>query len=590
MSSSDPSSNLAHLFDQARRLVRRSEEYLDDWKDGRAALDDVEPLLLALKKLDELLRDGTEVAAGVVRGDRGHDAPTPSSRVAAILEVTRALAHTLDEDALREIIMDLVIQYSKAERGVLFLTEPGGGLTIRAARNVDHTTIPSAEREISQTIVDRVRTSGEALLVPNALDDASLRLKESVLSLRILSVLAAPLRLQAEIVGVVYLESRSVKGLFTEDDRSFLQLFCEQAAIALGHARVFQEARQSERRLTEENARLRAEMSTRHSFNGIIGRSRPMQEIYGLVERVGPKRVNVLIRGENGTGKELVARVIHFAGSSGPFISMNCAAIPETLIESELFGIEKGTATGVDARPGKFEVASGGTLFLDEVGDMSLVVQAKLLRVLQEKEIERVGGRKPIKVDVRIIAATNIDLETAISEKRFREDLYYRLNVVDITLPPLRDRVEDIPLLASQFVRRLSDEFQAEDRRLTPAALECLCRYEWPGNVRQLENALSRAIVLSQTPELGVDLLPADIRAAGRDAIGPDPAGSGTLEDLERSAVVHALEKHGWIQTRAALDLGISERNLRYKMQKFGIRRPEGGRGGLSGSSATLAR
>jgi len=580
----------SHQIDQARRLVRRAREYLEDWHEGRASLDDVEPLKLALEKLDRILGETLEaLAVPVSKSPDDEPAQEAAVRLAALLEVTRALSHVLEEDALLERIMDLVVEHSNAERGFLFLARPDGSMAIRAARNVDHTTIPSAEREISQTIVQRVRSAGEPLLVPNALDDVSLRLKESVLSLRILSVLAAPIRVRGEVFGVVYLESRSVKGLFSKEDLSFLVTFTEQAAIAIETSRLYQEAKRAERLLTEENAKLRAEMSSRHSFNGIIGRSRPMQEIYELVSRVGPKRVNVLIRGENGTGKELVARVIHYAGSAGPFVSVNCAAIPETLIESELFGIEKGTATGVDARPGKFEVASGGTLFLDEVGDMSLVVQAKLLRVLQEKEIERVGGRKPIRVDVRIIAATNVDLETAISDKRFREDLYYRLNVVDLTLPPLRERTEDIPLLASQFVKRLATEFEAPDRHLTPAALECLCRYDWPGNVRQLENVLSRAIVLSQTPELDVGLLPADVQAAGNDATRGVPLGAGTLEDLERSAVVHALEKHGWVQTRAAQDLGISERNLRYKMQKFAIRRPEGGRSAL-GSSSAVAR
>jgi transcriptional regulator with GAF, ATPase, and Fis domain len=580
VSAIDPAPSLQQLHERARRLLMRAQEYLDELAGDELPGQGVEPVKRALTKLDQLLAEGSQTVRAEIQAA---GAPLPESsdgaRVHAILEITRALSHVMEVDPLLELIMDLVIEHSKAERGFVVLFDAGDEWQIRAARNIDHTTIPEAEREISRSIIERIRRDGEALVVPNALEHSQFGMQESVLALHILSVLAAPISAQGKPQGVVYLESRSVESLFNADDLAFLKVFSAQAGIALQNARAYEEARRAERRLQDENLRLRAELARRHGFQGIIGRSPRMRDVYALIERIAPTPVSVLIRGENGTGKERVARVIHYNSprGRGPFVSVNCAAIPETLIESELFGIEKGTATGVGERPGKFEVAHGGTLFLDEVGDMSLVTQAKLLRVLQEREIERVGGRKPVPVDVRIIAATNTDLDAAIREKRFREDLYYRLNVVTVTLPPLRERVEDIPLLAIHFLEELGKEFELPGRRLSPEALDRLAAYSWPGNVRELENVISRALVLCDSDDIGVEVLPVEVQRSGGGAVAPLALRGATLENLERAALVQALERNGWVQTRAAVDLGLSERNLRYKMRKFGIRRPGGG-------------
>ncbi len=574
-------SSLRNLLEEAQRLLGAATEDLDRRAGGRPE-EDVEPVRKVLSRVGRLLGEGAASLAAAAETAVSATAREAAQRqIQAVLEITRSLAHVREVDALFELIMDLVIQHSKAERGFLVIAEPGEETRFRAARNIDHETIHEAEREISRSVIDQVLSSGEPLLVRNALADQSLGLQESVVSLGILSVLAAPITLHGKVQGVVYLESRSVQGLFNEEDLAFLRLFCEQSALALENARAYEQAREAETRLAEENRQLRTELVQRHSYQGIIGRSPRMQSVYQLMERVAVTPISVLVRGENGTGKEKVARVIHYNSprANGPFVTVNCAAIPETLIESELFGIEKGTATGVDARPGKFQVADGGTLFLDEIGDMSLVTQAKLLRVLQEREIERVGGRKSIRVDVRIIAATNTDLENAIREKRFREDLYYRLNVVSVILPALRDRAEDIPLLIAHFLERLGEELGMPHKCLSGEAVDCLCRYSWPGNVRELENVISRCLVLSDDPEIGVDLLPAKIREAG---LGDGPrmrVGEATLVDLERAALCDALEKHGWVQTRAASALGLSERKLRYRMKKLGIRRPDGRNG-----------
>jgi Nif-specific regulatory protein len=312
-----------------------------------------------------------------------------------------------------------------------------------------------------------------------------------------------------------------------------------------------------------------------------------MQEVFEAVARVSPSHATVLLRGESGTGKELIARAIHVQGprAGGPFIKLNCAALPETLLESELFGHERGAFTGaVQARKGRFELADGGTLFLDEIGDMPLGTQAKLLRVIQEKRFERLGGTRTLTVDVRIIAATNRHLERAVAEGTFREDLYYRLNVLPIVLPPLRDRREDIPALVEHFLGRFNAE-NDKQVRITGRTLQAFLEYPWPGNVRELENVIERLVVLAHRNLVLPEDLPQVITAAaavagpgGRgpgERRGPRDAGGemgGTrLRDMEREAILAALDRAGGVQARAAEYLGITPRQIRYRLRKFGI-------------------
>ncbi len=303
----------------------------------------------------------------------------------------------------------------------------------------------------------------------------------------------------------------------------------------------------------------------------LIGESPSMQQVLSVVHRVAPAPWTVLIAGETGTGKELIARLIHLLSprKAEPFIELNCAAIPENLFESELFGHEKGAFTGAAARRrGVFELAHGGTLFLDEVAELPLTVQAKLLRALQEKTVIRVGGEKGIPVDVRIIAATNRDLRTMVSEGAFREDLYFRLNVIEVELPPLRRRKEDIPLLVDFFLKRYGHSRVSFDSR----AMGRLLKYNYPGNIRELEHIIQRTITLARRRIIVEGDLPEEIRGyRGRSGEG---GLSEQLAEFERKLLLEALEKHGWVQTRAAESLGISERVLRYKMEKAGIRKP----------------
>jgi DNA-binding NtrC family response regulator len=336
----------------------------------------------------------------------------------------------------------------------------------------------------------------------------------------------------------------------------------------------------SERRsLIRENAELREQLIERYTFDEIAGTSHAMEEVLNLAGRVAKSNATVLLRGESGTGKELIARAVHFHSlrADRPLIKVNCAALPETLLESELFGHEKGAFTGATARRiGRFEAADGGTLFLDEIGDISPGVQVKLLRVLQEKEFERLGGNATIKTDVRLIAATNRDLEAAIREGGFREDVYYRLNVVTISLPPLRERKEDIPALLDHFLRRYSAENRKDIQGVSAEARDLLMRYSYPGNVRELENIIERAVVLSRTGIVTTADLPLHIRSAEtEEKICVNKKGSSltdTLDTVERGLIIDALKDAGGIQTRAAEKLGISERVLRYKLKKYRIK------------------
>lgn len=337
--------------------------------------------------------------------------------------------------------------------------------------------------------------------------------------------------------------------------------------------------------LEREVKQLRAQVVQRYAFHNLIGKSQGMQEIYAKIEQVSDSRTTVLISGESGTGKELVAKAIHYNSSrrDRPFIALNCAALPETLIESELFGHEKGSFTDATARRvGQFELANSGTLFLDEIGDLSPITQAKLLRVLQEREFTRIGGVQPIKVDVRIVAATNKNLDELVRKGQFREDLYYRINVIALYLPPLRERGEDIPLLAKHFLAKRVEEESRPHIEFGKDALELLTRYPWPGNVRELENIIEQAFIWSQnSAQIMLEHLPMILKSDSRSSSLRDDtlAGRMSLEkavmEFEREIILDALKRTNYVQTHAANLLGISRRMLKYRMDTLGIGRPD---------------
>ena len=331
------------------------------------------------------------------------------------------------------------------------------------------------------------------------------------------------------------------------------------------------------RSLRQENQELKKELGQRYSFAGLIGKSKEMQAIYDLIEKVAASRANVLISGESGTGKELVARALHYHSErrEQPFVPINCGAIPENLLESELFGHEKGAFTGATVqKPGLFEVADGGTLFLDEIGELPQMMQVKLLRVLQERELRRVGGTRNLPIDVRLVAASNKDLAAEVARGAFREDLFYRINVVPLHLPPLRERRGDIPLLLEHFYRQLTDK---ETLRVSEGAMRRLLDYPWPGNIRELENVVERCMVLDQGDELREESLPPQLQVAVQ--------GGGTLDQLpatgldldaylggiEKALLLKALEQSGGVRKQAASLLGITFRSIRYRLAKFDL-------------------
>jgi Nif-specific regulatory protein len=328
------------------------------------------------------------------------------------------------------------------------------------------------------------------------------------------------------------------------------------------------------RQLSEENVRLRRELKNHFNIHNMVGTSNAMKEVYRLIEQVANSNATVLLRGESGTGKDLVAHAIHYNSlrAEKPFVKVNCTALPDTLLESELFGHEKGAFTGASERKlGRFEIAHGGTLFLDEIGDFSLNLQVKLLRVIQFKEFERVGGLETIKTNVRIVVATHKNLEEQIKEGLFREDLYYRINVFPIYMPPLRDRKDDIMLLADHFLEKTAAENNKDISRISTPAIEMLTRYHWPGNIRELENCIERAVLLCNEDVIRSEHLPPSLQMIKKDESVARRTLNEIIENKERELIVDALKKFDGHQRKTARELGVSERILGYKIKKYNI-------------------
>jgi transcriptional regulator with GAF, ATPase, and Fis domain len=386
------------------------------------------------------------------------------------------------------------------------------------------------------------------------------RIAGSELGLAFAEVLIAPCLWREELVGMVVVadkEVRSGRASFDVEDVTFLRSLALLAAPAIASCRQLEEIERQRQVLEEENRALRVESGEEAN---LVGQSPTFRRVLELVQRVAPSDVTVLLRGESGTGKERIARLLHALSPrrDGPFIPLNCAAVPETLLEAELFGIERGVATGVNARIGKFELANGGTLFLDEVGDLSPVLQGKLLRVVQEREVERVGGRQRLRVDVRLVTATHRDLEAMMAEGAFRQDLYYRLRVVELVLPPLRERREDVPLLAYHFIRLHGRRLGREGSVLSRPALELLLRHEFPGNIRELENVLEASVALAEGRRIDAK----DIEFALGTREREETAAAGSLAEVVKTHVLRTLERCRGNRSAAARELGINRSTL----------------------------
>jgi transcriptional regulator with GAF, ATPase, and Fis domain len=450
-----------------------------------------------------------------------------------------------------EALLDAVIDVVHANKGFVILLRDGDP-EIAAARNVDRETVPDAVTQLSDSILRRCIDTRQPLIVSDAVNDTMFNSSQSVLNLQLSSVMVAPLIAQGQLLGLIYVGNDNVVNLFEQSSLEVLTVFAGQASLILQNAILLNQLPTDRDRIAEE---LEAQR-----FGDIIGSCPSLQEVFRRVEKVAAADINVLITGETGTGKELFARELHRRSNraEGPFIVVNCGAIPENLMESELFGHVRGAFTGaISTRQGSFQAADGGTLFLDEIGEMPLALQVKLLRALQERVVVKVGDTKPQSVDIRVLAATNRDLEAAIKEGTFREDLYYRLNVVNLHLPPLRERGDDIAILAKFLLNKYAAEFGAPVKGFTPKALEAMHGYDWPGNVRQLENRIKKAIVLADKTLIGAEDL--DLGGDQQRAIVPL---TQAREDFTRKYILEVLERNGGNRTRTARDLGVDPRTV----------------------------
>jgi transcriptional regulator with GAF, ATPase, and Fis domain len=465
---------------------------------------------------------------------------------------TSDLARLLDE------LLDALLEVTHADKGFLILLEDGE-MSVRAARNLAREGIEGAIDRVSDSIIRRVVESRKPLVVADALHDDEWSGSSSVVNLKLCSVMCAPLMQKGDVFGVIYLGNDNVVSLFDDRALEVLTVFAGQASLLVQNAMLLDSLRR-------ENLSLREAVSSRQ-YGDLIGSGASMREVYRRIEKVAATDISVLITGETGTGKEVVAREVHRRSprAEGPFVAVNCGAIPESLLESELFGHVKGAFTGAIAnRLGKFQAAHGGTLFLDEIGDMPQALQVKILRALQDRAVTKVGDNRPEPVDIRVIAATNRVLEEEIKKGTFREDLYYRLNVVAIALPPLCDRGDDLVVIARFFLQKYAKEFGVRVRGFTPSALVAMRKYGWPGNIRELENRVKKAVVLADRALVSAEDL--DLRPEILDPILPL---AQAKEEFQKRYINDVLERNGGNRTKTAKDLGVDPRTIFRHLEKM---------------------
>ena len=502
-------------------------------------------------------------------------ASTDLERVNHVLRASRQVTGTLDWNELLIRVVDAVVQIAGADRGFLMRMHEDGKLHFEIARSRDEATLPPDEFQISWGIAEEAAHRRETVWVPDAVGSSLFQDRKSVRELSLRTVVALPILTSGRVLGVLYVDSHSIAHEFTPEDIAILEGFAAQVAVALENARQHEELKDSKNRLEMENLNLRRALKEESRYGLLVGRSPKMLRVIELMEKVIPTQVSILIQGETGTGKELIARAIHLNGPRREknFMAVNCGALPESLLESELFGYRKGAFTGAsEDRIGLFEAADGGTLFLDEVGEMPATLQVKLLRVLQDSQIRRVGDTVSRRVDFRLIAATNRDLKTEVEAGRFRQDLFYRLNVVPISLPPLRERGEDVLHLAQHFLELFMKQQEKTVRGLSGESRELLLRHPWPGNVRELENAMARAVALADEGGAIEPLLfglgaPVTRRWDGQHTLRE------TLDAVEAETIREALRQCESNVSRAARALGVSRQHLHNRMNAHGIRR-----------------
>ncbi len=533
--------------------------------DGNAAaaispvqLDDTSPASGQEQQLrhDELLYLHPDSLAALPQSARVDRA------LSTLLKISTAIGSIRDVESLQWQLLGMIFDVIPAERGAILLVNDSAA-EISSPVAWDRVSGPDHPVHVSRSLVRRVVKDGVAILDNEACELDSPSDDDRAPAVR--SLLCVPLAVADRAFGIIYLDSANPSTAFTKDDLQLLAAIAGLAAIGIENARQFE-------RLGSENQRLRAEISLQHDM---VGQSPRMRQVYQFIEKVAPSDSTVLIHGESGTGKELAARAIHKNSprKDQPFMALNCAALTETLLESELFGHEKGAFTSaICQKKGLLEVAEGGSVFLDEVGELSLTLQAKLLRVLQEREFVRVGGTRPIKLNVRFLAATNKDLQNAVRENGFRADLFHRLNVISFTLPALREHPDDIPLLAEYFATRYAKRCNRDVKGISAEARACLAQYDWPGNIRELENAMERAVVIGSSTFILPEDLPETLLETSP-ASGNAPAQyHDAVRNLKKQLILSAFEQSGGSITEAAKLLGLNPNYLHRLIRNLDLR------------------
>jgi Nif-specific regulatory protein len=517
---------------------------------AQAELEDSEPRgkTTVLKQEDVLYLRQEKVTEDPVRGSR------VARDLNALLTISKHISKLREREALAWELLGMIFDVIPADRGA-FLAFDGGIEQVNWSVAWDHRRGPGYPVRVSRTVASRVIRGQSGLMINGVANNAELRKSSAFSGIQVHALLCVPVSINQKLGALIYLDTQDSKVNFDLDHLQMLTAIAGLASLALDNIYYLEG-------LKRENQELRTQITIEHNM---VGSSARMREVFEIIRRVASTDSTVLIQGESGTGKELVAHAVHANSqrAAGPFVPINCAAIAENLLESELFGHEKGAFTGAIAqKKGKIEMAVGGTLFLDEIGELALPLQAKLLRVLQEREFERVGGTRSIKVDLRLLAATNQNLESEVQSGKFRKDLFYRLNVVSISVPPLRERREDIPTLAEHFIAKAARKCNTRLKTLHDATKVCLSQYDWPGNVRELENAIERALVLGSTDYILVEDLPEAVSEMGSAGGAPVTKYAGAMKDTKKQVILQALQEARGDYIEAAKTLGLHPNSL----------------------------
>ncbi len=520
-------------------------------------------------KSSEVQFDDRQIVSGSTLQVRFNDALYLMARdLSALMKVSTTINAIRGMEELQKTLLELLFEVVPAERGAILLTDgsaEGEELEFTSVFGLDRLRGRDESIKVSRTITQWVLHHGEALLINNQTDEKEFESSDSLAVERPGSVLCVPLIMLERALGVIYLDTKEPSSIFDKDHLQLVSAISAITAVAMENARHIEW-------LVNENQRLIADFNIEHNM---VGESAPVRQVLQFISKVAPTDSTVLLSGESGTGKELAARAIHQNSkrANKPFMAVNCAALAESLLESELFGHEKGAFTGaLVQKKGRLEIADGGTVFLDEIGELSPALQVKLLRVLQEREFERVGGTRTIKIDIRLISATNKNLEEAVNDGTFRQDLYYRLNVVSLEMPPLRDRQEDIPLLANYFAAKYSERC---NRRITGISAEAQARllgYDWPGNIRELENAMERAVVLGTTDYILLEDLPESLLESEPPAAAPATKYHEAVAQTKKQIILNAMQQAKGSYTEAAKLLGVHPNYLHRLIRNLNLK------------------